>query len=124
MSSSKSEIEIKLAVQSAAAARKRILAAGLQVHKPRVFESNVLYDFADLSLRSQGKLLRLREAGKTSTLTFKGKSIETRHKIREEVETTLAVPDAIRRVFRELDLAPVFRYEKYRTEYTHGKSGG
>lgn len=117
MASSKSEIEIKIAIQTPAAARKLIVAAGFELHVPRVFESNVLYDFADLRLRRSGKVLRLRVAGPVATLTFKGKSIDTRHKVREEVETTFQHPGAMRRVFSELDLRPVFRYEKYRTEY-------
>ena len=124
MPSSKPEIEVKIAIQSPAAARKRILAAGFRVHTPRVFESNVLYDFADLRLRTKGKVLRLREAGRIATVTFKGKSVDTRHKVREEVETTVERPDTIRRVFSELELHPVFRYEKYRTEYTRGKDHG
>ena len=124
MPSSKPEVEVKIAVPSPALARKLILAAGFRIHVPRVFEVNVLYDFAGLRLRTGGKILRLREAGKTATLTFKGKSIDSRHKVREEVETTIGTPDAMRRVLTELDLAPVFRYEKYRTEYAREKSSG
>jgi adenylate cyclase class 2 len=109
---------------NAAAARRIVRNAGFQVHKRRVFEANVLYDFADLRLRTQGKLVRLREAGDVSTLTFKGRSADTRHKIREEVETTLQNPGAVARILRELELQPVFRYEKYRTEYTAEEAGG
>jgi adenylate cyclase class 2 len=117
MPSSKPEIEVKIAIRNAAAAHKLLRDAGFRVHVPRVFEVNVLYDFAGLSLRKQGKLLRLREAGKIVTLTFKGKSQDTRHKVREEIETTLANPGALRRVLQEVNLQPVFRYEKYRTEF-------
>jgi len=124
MPSAKSEIEVKIAVESAAAARKRIRAAGFAIHVPRVFEANVLYDFADSRLRAQGKIIRLRQAGKVYTMTFKGKSQNTRHKIREEVETTLEHSEAVRRIFSELELQPVFRYEKYRTEYVNGQSRG
>src|ERR1039458_5025044 len=113
----KPEIEIKISVESAAAARKAIRAAGFRVHIPRVFEVNILWDTADLRLRAQGKLVRLRDAGGKSTLTFKGKALDTRHKVREEVESHVENAGAVERVFRELDLRPVFRYEKYRTEY-------
>src|ERR1035438_7712828 len=124
MPSFKPEIEVKIAVQSVAAARKVIRNAGFTIHVPRVFEANVLYDFADLRLRNQGKLVRLREAGKICTLTFKGKSADTRHKVREEVETMLKNAEAMRRVFEELELKAVFRYEKYRTEYTTNTGHG
>jgi adenylate cyclase class 2 len=123
MQSSKSETEVKISVQSAAVARKLIRNAGFRGHIPRVFEVNVLYDFADLRLRSQGKIVRLRQAGKVSTLTFKGKSRDTRHKVREEVESRLENSAAMERVFRELGLQPVFRYEKYRTEFTRDTRG-
>lgn len=122
MPSSKPEIEVKISVRSAAAARKRIRDAGFRVHVPRVFEINILWDTADLRLRAQGKLVRLRDAGGRSILTFKGKSIDTRHKVREEIETRVENAGAIERVFREINLQPVFRYEKYRTEYS-GDSG-
>lgn len=118
MPSSKPEVEVKIAIDTPAAARKLLRSAGFRVHIPRVFEVNVLYDFDGLRLRTQGKILRLREAGKIATLTFKGRSLVTRHKVREEAQTTLANPGAIRRVFQELNLRPVFRYEKYRTEFT------
>jgi adenylate cyclase class 2 len=119
-----SEIEVKIAVESAAAARKRIRAAGLTIHAPRVFEVNVLYDTPAQSLRTSGRIVRLRQAGKTSTLTFMGRSADTTHKVREEIETTVARPAAIERILRELGLQPVFRYEKRRTEYTANGPNG
>jgi len=120
----KPEIEVKISVRSPAAARKAIREAGLRVSVPRVFEVNILWDNPDLRLRAQGKLVRLREAGGRSTLTFKGKSVDTRHKVREEVETRLENAGAVERVFREIGLHPVFRYEKYRTEFADDKAHG
>jgi adenylate cyclase class 2 len=123
MPSSKPEIEVKIAVQTPAAARRLVRDCGFRVHVPRVFEVNILYDFTDLRLRTNGKVLRLREAGKIATVTFKGKSLDSRHKVREEAETKLENPGAMRRVFQELDLKPVFRYEKYRTEFVRDTRG-
>jgi adenylate cyclase class 2 len=68
--------------------------------------------------------VRLRQAGSHSTLTFKGKSKDTRHKVREEVETRVENAAAVERVFQEVELQPVFRYEKYRTEFTGDKADG
>jgi adenylate cyclase class 2 len=124
MASSNREVEVKIAVPGAAAARKLIRQAGFGIYVARVFEANVLYDMPDLRLRNQGKLVRLREAGKSFTLTYKGLAEDTRHKVREEVETKLEKPDAIRRVFEELGLKPVFRYEKYRTEFSSDDAKG
>ncbi len=124
MPSSKPEIEVKISVRSVPATRKIIRDAGFRVHVPRVLEINTIYDTAGLRLRSQGKMVRLRQAGLRFTLTFKGKSADTHHKVREEVESSLENAEAVTRVFKELDLKPVFRYEKYRTEYEEGKSHG
>jgi len=118
MSTSNREVEVKIAVPNAAAARKAIRSAGFVIHVPRVFEANVLYDTPGQSLRGQGKLVRLREAGKSFKLTYKGRSQDSRHKIREELETNLDKPEVMRRVFEEIGLTPVFRYEKYRTEFS------
>ena len=120
----KPEIEVKISVSSPAAGRKRIRDAGFRVHVPRVFEVNILWDTSDHRLRAQGKLVRLRDAGGHSILTFKGKSMNARHKVREEVETRVENAGAVERVFREIDLAPVFRYEKYRTEYSGTEAHG
>jgi adenylate cyclase class 2 len=123
MPSAKPEIEVKIAVKTAAAARRLITAAGFTIHIPRVFEVNVLYDFADLRLRNTGRIVRLRQAGRVSTFTFKGKSADQRHKVREEIETRVEKADAMARVLHELELQPVFRYEKYRTEFTRDGHG-
>lgn len=124
MPSKNSEIEVKIAVSSAAVARRRIRDAGFRARVPRVLEVNLLWDTPSLELRAQGKLVRLRDAGKISTLTFKGKPVNARHKVREEIETRVENPGALDRVFREIGLKPVFRYEKYRTEFTRSKSPG
>ena len=120
----KPEIEVKISVISVASARKRIRDAGFHVHVPRVFEVNILWDTADLRLRTQGKLVRLRHAGSHSTLTFKGRSADTRHKVREEVETRVENLHALERVFQEIEMKPVFRYEKYRTEFSVDQAPG
>jgi adenylate cyclase, class 2 len=124
MRTSKPEVEVKIAVLSSAAVRRHVREAGFTVHVPRVFEVNLLYDFSDRRLRSGGQVLRLRQAGKLTTLTFKGKAADTLHKVREEVETKVDNRGAMERVFQELQLQPVFRYEKYRTEYTREKAKG
>lgn len=124
MASSKLEVEVKIAVRDLASARKAIRGAGFRVHVPRVLEINDVYDTADERFRTEGKVIRLREAGKLATLTFKGKGIDRRHKTREEIESSMANPDALRRVFQEVGLQLRFRYEKYRTEFTVPGSKG
>jgi adenylate cyclase class 2 len=110
------ETEIKLRI-GAAAAQQRLLSSGFAVSRPEIFESNVLYDTPDLSLRTRGCLLRVREAGGECVLTFKGPAQSGDYKAREEIEFGASDAAAARVLFERLGYSPVFRYEKYRTEY-------
>ena len=47
-----------------------------------------------------------------------------RHKSREELELTLSDAATMAVIFERLGFRPVFRYEKYRTEYRQGRSAG
>jgi adenylate cyclase class 2 len=111
------ETEIKLAVADAAAARRLLRRAGFRVSRPRVFEANTVFDTAESQLRQKGELLRLREAGGIFTVTYKGVAKLSRHKSREEVEFGVTDSAAMTRVLERLGFRPVFRYEKYRTEF-------
>ncbi len=112
------EIEIKLAVSSVALARRRLRAAGFRLRQRRSFESNMLFDTPERTLRRQGCLLRLRTIGGRHWLTFKRPSGASKHfKVKEEFETEVMDPRVPSRVFVALGLAPVFRYEKFRAVY-------
>jgi adenylate cyclase class 2 len=68
--------------------------------------------------------LRVREAGGVATLTYKGTPAVGRHKSREELELEISDARAMGAVLGRLGLGPVFRYEKYRTEFRQpGRSG-
>ncbi len=112
------EIEVKLAIGSAALARRRLRVAGFRLHQRRSFESNTLFDTPDRALRRQGCLLRLRTVGRRHWLTFKRPGTASKYfKVREEFETEILDAGAARRVFAALGLEPVFRYEKFRASY-------
>jgi adenylate cyclase class 2 len=124
MTHSPTETEIKLAVADLRTARKLLRSARFRVARRRVFESNVVFDTPRLTLRRASQLLRLRQAGKLITVTLKGKPAVGRYKSREELE--LAVPDAamMATIFERLGYHPVFRYEKFRTEYRLERGSG
>ncbi|HJZ96996.1 MAG TPA: class IV adenylate cyclase [Candidatus Solibacter sp.] len=124
MSSGGKETEIKLAVASAKAARDLLRRVGFRLFRKRVFEANTVFDTADSSLRTGGRLLRLREAGKVATLTYKGVASVGRHKSRHEIETEIADAHAAAAIFKSLGYLPLFRYEKYRTEFHQQRGGG
>jgi adenylate cyclase class 2 len=111
------ETEIKLPVSGLERARAAILSLGYQVHHERAHEWNAVFDSSASDLRGKGQLLRLRRFGGTATLTFKGGSVEGRHKQREEIEVMVSDAGTAALILERLGLGPVFRYEKFRTEY-------
>jgi len=118
------ETESKLAVESTQAARRLLRAVGFTVSRRRVFESNVIFDTPKLALRQAAALLRVRKAGGVSTITYKGRPAVARHKTREELELEIADAATMSSIIGRLGLSPVFRYEKYRTEYRQSRGAG
>jgi adenylate cyclase class 2 len=117
MSRDSQEIEIKLPVSDANAARRILRAGGFRVIRRRTFEANTVFDTPEQDLRQSGRLLRLREAGSAVTFTYKGPAEISKHKSREELEVTVSVAQPVAAILQRLGFVPVFRYEKYRTEW-------
>jgi adenylate cyclase, class 2 len=124
MSRGTQETEIKLAVKDARSVRRLLREAGFVVSRPRVFEANTVFDTPDMSLRASSRLLRIREAGKVATLTYKGAPETGRHKSREELEVKIDNAGTMMAILERLGYQRVFRYEKYRTEFHQpGRAG-
>uniref|UniRef100_Q029T7 Adenylate cyclase n=1 Tax=Solibacter usitatus (strain Ellin6076) TaxID=234267 RepID=Q029T7_SOLUE len=120
----KKEVEVKLAVRDARSARRRLLDAGFKVLARRTFETNLVFDTAGMTLRRSSRLIRLRQAGKAITLTYKGEPLPGKHKSREELEVEVADLDAMSAILSRLGYLQSFRYDKYRTEFHQpGHSG-
>lgn len=123
------ETEIKIAIDEAGIsleeAGARIAHHGFTIHKPRLFERNLVFDTATGELRTSRQLLRLRDAEGLATLTFKGvANTATGHKSREERETTVGSFGETRVILERLGYRVAFIYEKYRTEFTRpGEEG-
>ncbi len=112
------EIEIKISYpRGADAAGELIESRGYRVSKPRVFESNTLFDRESGELRNSDRLFRLRRVEKTALVTYKGPSLGGPHKSREEIEFDVSDADRFTRVLERLGYLPTFRYEKYRTTF-------
>ncbi|HEX3891586.1 MAG TPA: class IV adenylate cyclase [Terracidiphilus sp.] len=119
------ETEIKFRVDDVDALSAQLEAAGFHLETPREFESNVLYDTPDRSMRTRTEILRIRHYGARCVLTHKrlpevGPG-EDRHKHRIETETTVSDGDALAAIFRSLGLVEAFRYEKWRSEWSDGE---
>ena len=118
MNESGKEIEIKLRAASVDDARQRIDAAGFEVSRARVFETNLLLDTEAGLLRTRGEALRVRERGGETILTYKGPVELGRHKSREELETAAGDANVILAILARLGFQAAYRYEKFRTEFT------
>jgi len=119
------ETEIKFCVDDLAGLTHRLEAASFTLQTPRAFESNVLYDTPDRSMRARTEILRIRGYAGRWTITHKrlpdvGPGEDT-HKHRIETETEVADGEAMAQVFLSLGLVPAFRYEKWRAEWTDGE---
>ena len=120
------EIEIKIAVSDPTAFQARLPALGFTLQTSRTFERNVLYDTPGRTLRESHQILRVRQYGDLWTLTHKRQpdraeaAEPTRYKVRIETETTVADGEALAEIFTRLGYSPMFRYEKYRTEWSQG----
>jgi adenylate cyclase class 2 len=115
------ETEIKFRVTGRAALARRLRACGFRLVEPRVRECDSLWDTPSGALRRRGHLLRLRRSGRSWLLTFKGKALPGRHKVREELETALADGAAARRILQALGLVESFCYEKFRATWSDGR---
>jgi adenylate cyclase class 2 len=111
------EVEIKLKLESVPAIRSRLAGLGfLELHE-RAFEANVVFDTPGSNLRNAGLLIRLRSWRGKYILTYKGPGQAGRHKSREEIETGIENHDHFEQILNRLGYRPMFRYEKFRTEF-------
>lgn len=120
------EIELKFPVADIEQLQARLAALAFELKTARTFESNTLYDTASRGLRERGHLLRLRQYGEAWTLTHKARPPDgsatpdqSRYKSRVETETRIEDGPAMSAILCDLGYEPVFRYEKWRTEWVH-----
>jgi adenylate cyclase class 2 len=112
------ETEIKIPFPAGAAEALRLIEQrGYQMLSPRTLESDQVFDRPDQTLRRAGQLLRLRSAAGQSILTYKGPALPSRHKSREEIETSCSSPESLQQILERLGYTPSFRYQKYRTTF-------
>ena len=119
------EIEIKLRLPANLGQIRRALRdQGFRVSKSRLHEYNVLLDTSTRALRSHGKLIRVRRVGLHSVLTYKGPAEQGRYKKRHEIEVALPDSFGVEQILNELGYHPIFRYEKFRTEFAKPPRAG
>ncbi len=116
------EIEVKVRVKDLEAFRQALFQSGAELLKERYREDNTLYDFPLRTLFQNGSALRVRRAGKKIFLAFKGAPQKSRRfKVREEFETEVKNEKQTYKILQSLGLAPMFRYQKFRTVFRKGR---
>ncbi len=118
---SRNEIEIKFRIENMRPLSQRLRESGFRLLTPRTHEINTLYDLPGDVLRRRGELLRLRKYGPEWLLTHKAKGKAGRHKMRVEHQTKVADGARMENILHALGFAPIFRYEKFRAEWSDGK---
>src|SRR5215472_5687444 len=114
------EIEIKFRVPDVDQLETALRAAGFREQTSRTHEMNWLYDLPSGVLRDRGDVLRVRQYGNRWVLTHKSGVTRSsdRHKSRQETETAVEDGEALDKILRALGFQVVFRYEKFRSEWT------
>jgi adenylate cyclase class 2 len=112
------EREVKLRFDTPEQARAAVTSAGAIPLSPRRLQQDSLFDTDDEALRNRRCVLRIRQDGPASVLTFKGPVLPGPMKLREELETAAADGHVLREIFDRLGLRAWFRYEKYREEFS------
>lgn len=117
------EVEVKFHLAQLQSFRERLLAAGAEQVKPRLFEHNVRFDSPGERLRFRYQLLRLRKDDGIR-LTFKGPPTdagETEAKVREELEVEVSDFETMVAILERLGFEAQQRYEKYRETFRLGE---
>jgi adenylate cyclase class 2 len=116
----KMETEIKVRLADRAGFTMQLPALGFHLLTAETMERNVLFDKSNGELRQRGELLRIRQYGDRWILTHKApveSSANSTHKVRAETETEIEDGRPLAAIFERLGFAPVFVYEKLRTEW-------
>jgi adenylate cyclase class 2 len=123
------EIELKFPIDDLPRFESQLPGLGFQLDTPRTFEQNTLFDTPGRTLRESKQILRVRRYGSLWTVTHKRKpygdnttnsNSNDRYKVRIETETQVQDGPALGAIFEILGYAPVFRYEKFRSEWSQG----
>jgi adenylate cyclase class 2 len=119
------ETEVKIRIQNSRIVRRKLKDLGFaEVHR-RSLEDNVLYDTPDRALRRTRSILRLRRYGGRWWVTWKGTpDPDPNYKSRVELEAEIHHAGAIEAILRMLGFVPVFRYQKYRTQFARDSERG
>ncbi len=110
------EIEIKFLEIDKEKIIEKLKALGAR----KVFEGEVIdlyFDFNDMRLNKNGKLIRLRKEGNRAKLTFKERVSKEKFKIMKETEIEISDFEGMRDILETLGMSVILKFEKNRITY-------
>jgi len=111
------EIEAKFYVRDLGKIESRLQALETRLIQPRVLETNIRFDLPDGGLRSEGRVLRLRQ-DTAARLTYKGAGKSEQGIVnRTEIEFTVEDFNKAKNFLEALGYQKLLQYNKYRTTY-------
>jgi len=111
------ETEAKFFVLDLDGIRMRLQSLEARLIQPRVLETNIRFDLPDNGLRSEGRVLRLRQDSEAK-LTYKsGSTVQQGVLSRQEIEFVVGDFEKAKEFLEALGYQRLFYYEKYRTTY-------
>jgi adenylate cyclase class 2 len=117
MSASSREIEAKFYIEDMEEVKARLQHLEARLIHERILETNIRFDLPDGSLRSEGRVLRLRQ-DTSARLTYKGASRTEQGVLdRTEIEFIVEEFDKAKQFLEALGYQKLLTYEKYRSIY-------
>lgn len=117
MSDNGQEIEVKFYIRDLKRVEAGLGDLDARLIQPRILETNIRFDLPDASLRSEGRVLRLRR-DTAARLTYKGASKKEEGILsREEIEFVVDNFEKAKQFLEGLGYQKQIYYEKYRTTY-------
>jgi adenylate cyclase class 2 len=118
MSDKQQEIEVKFYVRDLDGIITRLHELDTHLIQRRVLETNLRFDLPDGSLRSEGRVLRLRRDTE-ARFTYKGPSTNEQGVLsRTEIEFTVGDFEKAKEFMEALGYQKLLYYDKYRTTYS------
>ncbi len=114
------EVEVKIEVKDFSEIEELLRRENFDKVGDWIFEDNYVFDYEDLKLKNEGKLLRVRKAGNEIIITYKRKIEDSivKYKVREEKEVQVDDFNSIIEIFEGIGFKVFFRYQKYRKIYS------
>ena len=110
------ETEAKIRVADHEPTRARLIKLGASSQGQQV-HADIYFDTAEDSLRKTDTALRLRCTGQTGVLTYKGPREESPYKQRQEIQSAVANPQAIKSLLEQLGFTQSLLLEKSRESW-------